>query len=229
MSEQGGYFITATGTGAGKTVVTLGLIALLRQQGHTVAAMKPVAAGCEMTPVGLRHDDALQLQQAASVQLPYTDVNPYALGPPIAPHIGAEAAGVVIDVDIIVNKFNEINAKTDCVLIEGVGGWLVPLNAQQTLADLASALELPVILVVGLQLGCLNHALLTAASIRARGCQMAGWVANRIPGDMAAVEATIESLTQRLECPLLGCVPTLAALSAKKVANYLTLGPCANT
>ncbi len=224
MIDDYGYFITGTDTGVGKTIVTLGLMQALQDQGHRVAAMKPVAAGCEETRNGLRHEDALRLQQASSVALDYGLVNPCALAAPVAPHIGASATGETIDIDNLVNKYNQIRCFTQCVLVEGAGGWLVPLNASQTLADLARILGLKVILVVGLRLGCLNHALLTAESIRAHGCELAGWVANRLPGHMAKVEANIEALKARLGCPFIGCVPTLTPVSATAVADYLSVG-----
>jgi dethiobiotin synthetase len=182
-----------------------------------------------VAPDGLRNEDALRLQQASSVALDYDLVNPCAFAPPVAPHVGAEAAGKAIELDNMVNKYKEIERKSECVLVEGAGGWLVPLNAQQTLADLAQALDLEVILVVGLQLGCLNHALLTAESIKAHGCRLAGWVANRLPGDMAEVEANIEALSTRLGCPLIGRVPVLASASATEVACHLSIGALANT
>jgi dethiobiotin synthetase len=229
VTDACGYFITGTDTGVGKTTVTLGLMQALQQQGRQVAAMKPVAAGCEMTPDGLRNEDALRLQQASSVVLDYDLVNPCALALPIAPHIGAEAAGETIELDKLVNKYNEIKRQAECVLVEGAGGWLVPLGARQTLADLAHALGLKVILVVGLRLGCLNHALLTAESIRAHGCELAGWVANRLPGEMAAVEANIGALSARLDCPLKGYVPALASVSAEEVAGHISVGVLANT
>ena len=228
MTDAPGYFITGTDTGVGKTTVTLGLMQALQQQGHRVAAMKPVAAGCEETPDGLRNEDAQRLLRASSVRLDYDLVNPCALAPAVAPHIGAEAAGTTIDIDNIINKYNEIRSVADCVLVEGAGGWLVPLNAQQTLADLAKALGLKVVLVVGLRLGCLNHALLSAESIRAHGCELAGWVANRLPGEMAVVEANIEALQARLGCPLIGHVPVLTTVYASDVAGCLNV-PLVNT
>lgn len=224
MSEACSYFITGTDTGIGKTTVTLGLMQALQGQGYRVAAMKPVAAGCEETPDGLRNEDALRLQQAASVALDYGRVNPCALAPAVAPHIGAQAAGMIIDIEEIYRKYNEIKNEVDCVLVEGAGGWLVPLNATQTLADLAQLLGLKVILVVGLRLGCLNHALLSAESIRAHGCELAGWVANRLPGEMAEVEANIEALKARLGCPLIGHVPALDTVTATEVAGSLCVG-----
>lgn len=224
MTERG-YFITGTGTDVGKTVVTLGLMQALQQQGHSVVAMKPVAAGCRNTAEGLRNADAEQLQAAASVPLAYEDVNPYAFEPAIAPHIGAQQAGIMIDIDRVISLFNEISARSDCCLVEGAGGWLVPLDAVHTLADLARGLDLPVILVVNLQLGCLNHALLSAAAIRASGCRLAGWVANDWPGDMAARDENIAALQDRLCCPILGQVPRLEVTDAREVARHLDVSP----
>ncbi len=182
MSEHGGIFVTGTDTGIGKTVVSLGLMQALQDQGLTVAGMKPVSAGCEQTAAGLRNDDAVLLQQQSSITLEYAAVNPYAFEPAIAPHLAARAAGVEIDLDVILTAYRALAARVDCVVVEGVGGWRVPLNERASVADLAAALGLDVCLVVGLRLGCLNHALLSAASIEAAGCHLAGWVANRLAG-----------------------------------------------
>ncbi len=169
MSERCGYFVTATDTGVGKTVVTLGLMQLLQAQGRSVAAMKPVASGCERHAAGMHNADALLLQQQASVALDYGLVNPYAFEPAIAPHIAAEQACITIDIEKINNKYNRLYKTVDCVLVEGVGGWLVPLNEDETLADLARRLGLDIILVVAIRLGCLNHALLTVDFHRGGG------------------------------------------------------------
>jgi dethiobiotin synthetase len=202
-----GYFITGTDTGVGKTVVAVAMINALKAQGKTVAGMKPVAAGCESTPQGLRNDDALQLQQAASVELPYKLINPYAFEPPIAPHIAAEEAGVEIDIEHIKQCYEEIAAQVDTVVLEGAGGWLVPLNDTATMADVAIALNLPVVLVVGMRLGCLNHALLSVESIQAKGAKPAGWVANQIDNDMQKYQKNVNSLKSRIGTPLLGEIP----------------------
>ena len=225
MTSRRGYFITGTDTGVGKTAVTLGLMALLQAQGKTVAAMKPVASGCERGAAGLVNDDARQLQRQSSVALPYALVNPYAFEPPIAPHIAAARAGVALSIGTIRSAFDVIAGRTDCVLVEGVGGWLVPLNGAETLADLAVALGLEVILVVGIRLGCLNHALLTAESILSSGCVPAGWVANRLPPDTEAAEENINALKTRLSFPLLGEVPAMERPWPRQVAGYLTLPP----
>ena len=223
MTDCRGYFITGTDTGVGKTVVTLGLMQALQACGCRVAAMKPVASGCQSTPAGLRNDDALRLQQQASMELDYALVNPYAFAPAIAPHIAAGQAGTDIRVDEIIRKYKEMEIDSDCVLVEGAGGWQVPLNADETLADLAHALGLEVILVVAIRLGCLNHALLTAESITSRGCVLAGWVANQMLPDATIASANIHALEQRIGCPRLGTIPWQEDISAKFVANHLLI------
>ena len=223
MSVCRGYFITGTDTGVGKTAVTLGLMQALQARGHTVAAMKPVASGCVSMPAGLRNDDALRLQQQASVELEYALINPYCFAPPIAPHIAAEQAGVRMDIKKIYNKYNKIRGVSDCVLVEGAGGWQVPLNAEETLADLAVALDLKVILVVAIRLGCLNHALLTAESIINSGCELAGWVANHLLPVSEAAAANVRALDLRLACPRLGIITYNEEISAKFVADCLSV------
>ena len=228
MNRQRGYFVTGTDTGVGKTTVTLGLMRALQQQGGSVAAMKPVATGCELTAAGLRNADALQLQQQASVELGYELVNPYAFAPAIAPHIAAEQADITINSKEILNKYSKIKKHADCVLVEGVGGWQVPLNADETLADLARLLGLDVIMVVGVRLGCLNHALLTVESITAAGCTLAGWVANPLPSPPECVQQNIKSLKSRISSPLLGVLPVMREVSAGIVADNLSLSALIN-
>ena len=220
-----GYFITGTDTGVGKTTITLGLMHYLQAHGRRVGAMKPVASGCVNTADGLRNDDALKLQQQASVALAYSQVNPYAFEPAIAPHIAAAATGIRIEASRILQAFNALSGRVDCVLVEGVGGWQVPLDGQYTTADLACSLGLPVILVVGLRLGCLSHARLTADAIAAGGLPLAGWVANS-PASLAdAGEETVNALIKIINAPLLGIVPALKAVSAGAVAACLCSAP----
>jgi dethiobiotin synthetase len=223
MTRPRGYFITGTDTGVGKTVVTLGLMAHLQAQGRIVAAMKPVASGCERTAAGLVNEDALQLQRQSSVALPYALVNPYAFEPPIAPHIAADQTGVTITIETIRSACADIATRAACVLVEGVGGWQVPLNEDKTLADLARVLDLEVILVVGIRLGCLNHALLTAQSIAASGCTPAGWIANRLPPPADCVVENINALKSRLSFPCLGEVPVMQCVEPAQLARYLSL------
>jgi len=219
-----GYFITGTDTGVGKTVVTLGLMQYFQQQGVTVAAMKPVAAGCEKTAAGLRNDDALQLMQQSSIRLDYDQVNPYAFEPAIAPHIAAAQAGVRIEPERILQTYNDLTNRVDCVLVEGAGGWLVPLNDSATMADLVVQLGLNAILVVGIRLGCLNHALLSTMAIQSSGLKFTGWVANCLPSTQGgAVDENINNLKSMISAPLLGIVPVLPEVSAAAVAGCISL------
>lgn len=203
---MGNYFITSTDTGVGKTTISLCLMKHFKAKGQTVTCMKPVSAGCQATAEGLRNDDAVQLLKESSINLPYTMVNPYAYEPPIAPHIAAQQAGQAIDTDNIKNLYDKISPQSDSVIVEGAGGWLVPINDSETMADIASSLGLPVILVVGMRLGCLNHGLLTAASIEDRGLKFKGWIANHIDKSMLQVQENIEALKLGIGAPFLGSV-----------------------
>jgi dethiobiotin synthetase len=193
-------FITGTDTGCGKTTITAALARRLVDGGFDVACFKPVASGCEATAHGWRNDDALKLMQAASTKLPYEQVNPIALAPPIAPHLAAERAGVVIDPDALAANILAVPAAIR--LVEGAGGWRVPLGDQAMTADLARALGGQVVMVVGLRLGCINHALLTASAIQADGCKLLGWVANLFDARMEGLSGNIETIAARLGPPL---------------------------
>lgn len=199
-----GLFVTGTDTGCGKTEIALGLMGALQAQGLRVAGMKPVASGSELTDSGWRNEDAVRLRARTSFDVPYDWVNPYAFEPPIAPHLAAEEAGVAIDLERIAALFGALADRADLVVVEGVGGWLVPLGPGSTVADLPLRLGVPVLLVVGLRLGCINHTLLTAEGIRASGARLLGWVANQVDPGMARVEANVRSLEDRLGVPLLG-------------------------
>lgn len=202
-----GYFITGTDTEVGKTRVSVALLHKLQEQGLRVAGMKPVAAGCEETTEGLRNEDAQALQGASSIALAYETLNPYAFAPPIAPHLAAEDAGVTIEIERILAAYHAIAAQVDSVIVEGAGGWCVPLNDDQDMSDLAVALDLPVVLVVDIRLGCINHALLSAQAIAARGLPLAGWIANHAHGDYERSANNIASLEARIAAPLLGVIP----------------------
>jgi dethiobiotin synthetase len=196
------WFITGTDTEIGKTRVACAIVRHLVAQGYRVAALKPLASGCERTPEGLRNADAMALMQAANVALPYNRVNPVALEPAIAPHVAARQAGVRIDLDAMASMAEGIDA--DHLVIEGVGGWCVPLGEGRMLADLAGRMADEVILVVGLRLGCLNHAILTAAQVERDGMRLAGWVANILDPGMSALADNLETLERSLPVPLLG-------------------------
>ncbi len=218
-----GFFITGTDTECGKTEITLGLMQYFQEWGEVVLGMKPVASGAEPTSRGLRHVDAVRIRYQATLATPYERVNPYAFEPSVAPHLAAERAGVRIGFRPIQTCYQELSAQANTVLVEGVGGWRVPLGPEGDVSDLAFALGLPVILVVGLKLGCINHALLTAESILTSGLSLAGWVANLREPEMLEQEANISTLKGRIAAPLLGIVPHLSAPSPGEVAGYLDL------
>lgn len=218
------YFITGTDTDAGKTTLAAGFLYAAKQQQLSTLAMKPVASGCEMTKQGLRNSDALALMAQSSIKLAYQAVNPYAFAPPIAPHLAAKEVGLELNVSDLYSAAQIILQKqADLTLIEGAGGWRVPLSNQAFLSDLAIALKLPVILVVGVKLGCINHAVLTAEAIINDGLKLAGWVANGIDANCSYLEGNLASLKQLMPAPCLGEVPYLEQASAKAVASYLTL------
>lgn len=198
-------FITGTDTGVGKTRAACALIRHLAASGRRVAGFKPVASGCERTPSGLRNEDALAMMAVANVELPYATVNPVALEPAIAPHIAAAQAGQAIDPQRIAQVAAGIDA--DHLVVEGAGGWCVPLGPGLMFADLARLLTEQVILVVGLRLGCINHALLSARQIQRDGLRLAGWIANEIDPGMPVREENFEALLERLEAPLLARIP----------------------
>ena len=199
------WFVTGTDTEIGKTYVASALISLLVADGYRVAGMKPVASGCEKTESGLRNDDALRLIAASNVNLPYDVVNPCCFEPAIAPHIAAREAGQVIDIDRISKLAQSIEA--DYLVIEGVGGWCVPLGETSMLTELATATADEVIVVVGMRLGCINHALLTAAQIQRDGMPIKGWIANHVDPDMLAKSENLATLQALMPCPLLGILP----------------------
>ncbi|MBX8598881.1 dethiobiotin synthase [Pseudomonas cichorii] len=218
------YFITGTDTDAGKTTVAAGLLHAARLAGLSTAAGKPVASGSVITPQGLRNSDALALLTECSLELGYDDVNPYTFEPAIAPHLAAREAGVSLTVNALLQPMRRLlERNADFTLIEGAGGWRVPLADQSNLSDLAMGLGLPVILVVGVRLGCINHALLTAEAIAQDGLQLAGWVANIIDPKTSRLEENLATLSERLPAPCIGRVPRLKKASADAVAEHLHL------
>lgn len=216
------YFLTGTDTEIGKTFVTCALLYRARRLGLTAAGIKPVAAG---TDAAGRNEDVECIRAASDVELAEDVINPYCFAPAIAPHLAAAEAGVRIDFARIAAACASARQRADLVIVEGVGGFCVPLGGDRDSADLAVALALPVILVVGLRLGCINHALLTAEAIAARGLTLAGWVANRIDPDMARAEDNITALRERLAAPLLGSVPRITGGQPAEAASYLDLPP----
>jgi dethiobiotin synthetase len=217
------FFVTGTDTGVGKTLVATALLHAAGARGLRTLGLKPVAAGCSGSAGRRVNEDALALQAAATVRLDYGQVNPLALGQAIAPHLAAAAEGLRLEVAPLARAVRSTAAVPhDLLLAEGAGGWLVPLNERETMGDLAAALGWPVILVVAMRLGCLNHALLTAAAVRAAGLSLAGWVANCAGAPMAALEANVSTLQTRLGARLIGCVPWLgAAAGAAAAAAHL--------
>lgn len=220
------YFIAGTDTDVGKTLVAAGLLLAANAKGLSTAALKPVAAGCERTPDGLRNADALLLQRCMSVQMPYEQINPVALEAPIAPHIAAAQAGVRLSADRLAGLCRGVlMQRAGLTLVEGAGGWRVPLNNRELLSHLAVELRLPVVLVVGMRLGCINHALLTCEAIARDGLRLAGWVANRSQPDMSCYQENVEALRAMVPAPCLGEVPHLAAPSPEDVAVHLNCDP----
>lgn len=216
-----GIFVTGTDTDCGKTEISLGLMAAWQARGLRVLGMKPVASGCQGEPAGLRNQDAARLLHQGSSKAPYGLVNPYAFEPPVAPHIAAGLAGVEIDMTSIASAYRALAAESDRVVVEGIGGWRVPLGTSLSVSDIPRLLDLPVLLVVALRLGCLNHALLTMESIRAQGCQLAGWVANRTDLGMQASDANLATLAALLGAPCVGVVPWLDPPQPQTLASFL--------
>lgn len=196
-------FVTGTDTGAGKTQVAVALIRRAKELGADACGWKPVASGCDETPAGLRNADALALEAAAGTAEPYELINPYAYAPPVAPHLAAAAVARPIRVTRLVAVHAELASRHELVVAEGAGGWRTPLDDTWTLGAWVGEQGWPVILVVGLRLGCLNHAMLTAESVQ-RGARLAGWIANVLPGSMPLREENIATLRQRLPAPWLG-------------------------
>lgn len=218
------FFVTGTDTEVGKTTIAAGLLHAARAAGLSTAAAKPVASGCELTPQGLRNSDALALLGESTVALRYEQVNPFAFAPAIAPHLAAREAGVELSVSALAEPVRQVLALgADFTLVEGAGGWRVPLAGTSNLSDLAIDLQLPVILVVGVRLGCINHALLSAEAIERDGLLLAGWVANIVDAHTSRLEENIATLVERLPAPCLGRVPFLPERSPASVAAHLQI------
>ena len=202
-----GIFITGTDTGVGKTRIATALLRAFAGRGLRAVGMKPIAAGCERVDGALVNADVTALTSASTVAALDDLINPYRFQPAIAPHLAAELAGETISLQRIRDAYVALAARADRVVVEGAGGFLVPLNEREDFGDLARLLELPVLLVVGMRLGCLNHALLTAEAVQRRGLQFAGWVANRLDATTPAFEQNVQALCKRIDAPMLGIVP----------------------
>jgi dethiobiotin synthetase len=200
-------FITGTDTSVGKTLVSVSFVKALVRHGFRVAVMKPIASGSESTPDGLRNADALALAEASNVVVPYTALNPYCFEPAISPHIAAEEAQIDVDLTLIKNRFEALTSGADFVVVEGAGGWYAPISQTRSMADLPRSLGIPVLLVVGLRLGCLNHALLSRQAIEASGVEWAGWVANSIDPQLQRAAQNLSSLERLLGSEPLAVFP----------------------
>jgi dethiobiotin synthetase len=216
-----GYFITGTDTGVGKTLIACSILRAFADRGLRAVGMKPVASGAVPGGNGLVHDDVERLIAAGNLTAPREHVNPYCFAPPIAPHIAAAEAGIKIDPDHIGRCFNALTERADVVIVEGVGGFRVPLGPGADTAQLAARLALPVVLVVGMRLGCLNHALLTAEAIAGRGLVLAGWVANHLDPQMAAADENVRALETLITAPLLARIAFAAAPQSAVNAGLL--------
>ncbi|MGP1716247.1 MAG: dethiobiotin synthase [Methylophilus sp.] len=195
------FFVTGTDTGVGKTTVTVHLMQQLIAQGLTVVGMKPIASGCEWIDGRWQNDDVMQLMAASNVQAPPQLVNPYCFQPAIAPHIAAAKAGIEIELDVIKTAYNELTRLADVVIVEGAGGLMVPLNTRHSMVDLLQALALPALVVVGMRLGCINHALLTVQVLQQQQIPFCGWVANQVDPDMSMPHENLQTLNDWLQQP----------------------------
>jgi dethiobiotin synthetase len=217
------FFVTGTDTGAGKTFTSTVLLHAIRQRGLRAVGMKPVASGSEATPAGLRNEDALALQAASSPRPDYALVNPWALREPTAPEIAARLDGVTVTMPPIVSAFEALKAKADVVLVEGVGGFLAPVREGLDQCELPRALGLPVLVVVGLKLGCINHARLTMEAVRVRGFEVLGWVASDVEPTMLFPDDYFEALKAALPPPCLGRLPHSPGIDPATLTHHLAL------
>ncbi len=217
-----GFFITGIDTGVGKTWATIALMHYFKQQGETVVGMKPVAAGCEWLDGQLKNEDALLIQEHNSLSLDYKAINPYAFEQPVSPHLAALEN--TVNIDVIVHAFNQLQDKADVLLVEGAGGWLSPISNKYDIADLAKKLQLPVLLVVAVKLGCINQARLTYQAIQASGVECRGWIAICTDPEMLMKNENIEMIRNKISVPLLGVLPYSAKMDFNYLAKYI-LGP----
>ena len=201
------FFIAGTDTNIGKTYISVGLLKAFNQQGLSTLGIKPIASGCFMRNHQLYNEDALALQEASSIKLDYQAINPFAFEPPIAPHIAAQQINCELNLQTLADRIQPtLSQPADICIIEGVGGWYVPLNTRETMADFVIQHSLPVILVIGIRLGCINHGLLTCKAIERDGIDIAGWIANCLQPDMLFCQENIDTLRNWLRVPFIGAV-----------------------
>ena len=221
---SGAYFITGTDTDVGKTICTKALLQAANKQNRSTLAFKPISAGCEETAEGLRNQDALILQQNSSIKVEYEAVNPIAYKQPIAPHIAALENQQSINLNSIDKGLAFLKqTQPQVLLIEGAGGWHLPINNQQLFSEWVIEKQLPVILVVGLKLGCLNHAILTAHTIQQSGLTISGWIANHLQSDMPYVQQNIATLKGFIKAPLLAEIPFLEDINERDLSSYINI------
>ncbi|TQM05785.1 dethiobiotin synthase [Pseudoxanthomonas sp. 3HH-4] len=216
-------FVTGTDTGVGKTVASAALLHAFRARGLRAVGMKPVASGCTPTPAGWRNDDALALQAASDPVPPYEDLNPYALPAPLAPEIAARDAGVDVQLGVLVSAFERLHPLADLVLVEGVGGWAAPLTATLDQRHLVEELRLPVVLVVGMRLGCINHARLSARAIQDDGARLVGWIANEVDPEMERRDENFALLSARMPVPCWGRLPYAPDIDARQLSRHIAV------
>lgn len=216
-------YVTGTDTGIGKTLASTALLHALRNHGLRAVGMKPIASGCELVEGQWRNADALALLAASDPRPDYADLNPYALPLPLAPELAAHDAGVVVSLDKLLFAHAQVASQADALVVEGVGGWAAPLSASLMQADFVHLLRMPVLLVVGLRLGCLNHALLSARAIAADGAHLAGWIASHVDPDMERVEDNLRMLRERLPAPCWGVLPHTVNPDPASMASRLRL------
>jgi len=217
------WFVTGTDTEVGKTVASVALLQAARQAGYRTAGYKPVASDCEVTPQGIRNGDALQLQANSSVVLPYDAVNPIAFLEPTSPHIVSAVEKRPIAFSTLSDGLRALERQADWVLVEGAGGWFTPLSERHTFADWVREETLPVILVVGVKLGCINHAMLTALAVRQAGLRLAGWIANVVQPPGRRHQAYLQTLQERIPAPMLGEIPYLSLPIQQDIGDYLNI------
>lgn len=216
-----GILITGTDTGVGKTLVAQVIVHILRQQYEKVGVMKPVASGADFINGLLQNEDAIRLQKATNISLPYALINPYCFAPAIAPHIAAELEGVEIDIKHIQTCYENISRQVDVVVVEGAGGWHTPLGDKTSYETLGQILSIPVVLVIGLRLGCLNHALLTMSAMHRSGVSILGWVGNVIDPEFQYMDKNIQTLKKRISAPCLGVIPFQTEAVPETLSRYL--------